>query len=323
MGDFMIRSICFNPVIDRVYFIDDFTASGKFREIVPQVFVGGKGVNIAKVIAQLSEHCVLYSFIGGYGGQLTRSKMERMGVDFRYVEMAGEMRTTINVIDRKNHRETEITERSTAVLPEQEDSLLKIVKRDISRGDIVVCSGIPMTGMKAGVYKAVSAWCREKGAKCILDTNNRYLEESLPAHYSFMKPNLAELKELHHVKTIQNNEQMTSLAAKTLDMGIENLLISTGRSGGLFFSKKSALKITVPDKAVASTIGSGDSTVAGYCVALQRGYALNDCLKYAMACGVCNAMFPQVGYVEQKTVEQLVDQIEISPMQCGKECLSR
>lgn len=309
----MIRSICFNPVIDRMYFIDDFTASRKFKEIVPQIYIGGKGVNIAKVVTQLSEKCVLYSFIGGYGGQLVRKEMERFGVEFKYCETEGEVRTTINVMDNKNHRETEITENGAAVSSEQETDLLNTIKKEIHSGDIVICSGIPMTGMATGVYKIISSWCQEKGAKCVLDTNSRYLCESLPAKYNFMKPNLAEIEELHHVDSIQDDAGMTCIAKKTLDMGVENLLISTGRSGGLFFSKDLVLRISVPDEPVVSTIGSGDSTVAGFCVAMQRKYPLEDCLKYAMACGVCNAMFPQVGYVQKDEVERLMNQVVIRP----------
>lgn len=115
--------------------------------------------------------------------------------------------------------------------------MLGMIKEDISSGDIVICSGIPMVGMMAGVYKTISAWCQEK-------------------------------------------------------VGIKNFLISTGCNRGLFFSEDLALKISVPDEPVGSTIGSGDYTIAGFCIALQKGYSLRDCLKYAMACGVCNAMRP-------------------------------
>jgi fructose-1-phosphate kinase PfkB-like protein len=65
---------------------------------------------------------------------------------------------------------------------------------------------------------------------------------------------------------------------------------------------------------VKSTIGSGDSSVAGFCTALQRGYPMEDCLKLAMACGVCNAMFPQVGYIKKELVAELVKEIDLYPL---------
>lgn len=310
----MIRSICFNPVIDRMYFIDGFCEGHKFREIKPQICVGGKGVNIARVAALLSEPCVLYAFAGGYGKTLICEEMNRLGVVFKYCDIADETRITINIINNAQGQETEITEQGAAVSHQQEDELMRLIKDDIAPGDIVICSGIPMEGMSAGVYKTISGWCEAAGAQCVIDTNNRYLQESLPARYSLMKPNLEEMKELHQIDMIENEAVMASLARNTLDMGVENLLVSTGGNGGFFFNKKQAFRITVPQIHMVSTIGSGDSTVAGFCIGLSRGYPLTECIKLAMACGICNAMFAQVGYVKENTVKELIPQIRIDSL---------
>lgn len=310
----MIRSVCFNPVIDRVYFLDDFTVDNKYKEVLPLIYPAGKGVNIARVASLLDEKCTLYSFIGGYGGELLRKEMERLDVDFRYCEIDEETRTTINIIDRKNRRETEITEKGAFVSSQQEKNLFNMLESDIKKGDIVICSGIPMPGMKNGVFKAISEWCYKKDAKCVLDTNSHYIAESLPSHYTLMKPNLSELMELFSVNAIKDDDEIISLSKKALNYGVENLMVSTGRSGGLFFNKDVSLRITVPDEPVKSTIGSGDSTVAGFCIALNRGYDLIDCIKLAMACGVCNAMFPQIGYVEKEIVERITKKISIQDM---------
>lgn len=310
----MIRSICLNPVIDRTYFIDDFKDAKQYKEITPLICSGGKGVNIAKVVSALSEECTLYGFVGGWGGQLIRKEMESLGVTFRCLETPGETRTTINIIDGKNRRETEMIEKGEAVSPQQEEELLQILQQDILTDDIVICSGIPMTGMTKGIYKIISSWCRRKGAKCVLDTNSRYLPESLPAHYNFMKPNLSELMELYGIHEFQNDSHLVSLAKQTLNLGIENLLVSAGCSGGFFFNAAKSLRVLIPNLPAVSTVGSGDSTVAGFCVAAQRGLPIEDCLKFSMACGICNAMSPKIGYVEKETVEKLARQVLIKPL---------
>lgn len=305
----MIRSICFNPVIDRVYHIDDFETANKFKEISPLICPAGKGVNIARVASQLDEECTLYSFIGGYGGRLLRKEMERLNVDFQYCEIEDDTRTTINIIDRKNRKETEITEAGGFVNAAQEKQLLEMLESDIRQGDIVICSGIPMRGMQRGVFKLISQWCYRENAKCILDTNSHYIAQSLPAHLFLMKPNLSELCEMFSIDAIEDDGEIISLSKEVFSYGVENLMVSTGRSGGLFFNKDVSLRITVPDELINSTIGSGDSTVAGFSIALNRGCDLHDCLKFAMACGVCNAMFPQVGYVEKELVEKIMKKI--------------
>ena len=79
----MIRVICLNPVIDRMYYIDDFCAATKFYEVPPKVYVGGKGINIARVMSLMGEHCVLYGFLGGGNGRLVSEDMKGYDVEFK------------------------------------------------------------------------------------------------------------------------------------------------------------------------------------------------------------------------------------------------
>lgn len=310
----MIRSICLNPVIDRMYYIDRFEAAKQYKEIKPQIYVGGKGVNIARVASLLGERCVLYGFVGGSGGRRIKDEMAQYEVAFRAFETDGETRTTVNIIDSAGRRETEITEPSVEVSLEQEESFLAALSADLQPGDMVICSGIPMNGMRPGIYRRISALCETVKAACVLDTNNSYLRESFPGQYYFMKPNFAELQELHGGTGKATSETICALGERTRKMGVENLLVSTGRSGGIFISSQGVLSAQVPDEPVKSTIGSGDSTVAGFCVAAKQGWEVADCVRYAMACGVCNAMFSQVGYVERDRVEELFGKIRLTAL---------
>ena len=84
----MIRIICLNPVIDRVYYISDFVEAKKYYEIRPQIFVGGKGINIARVMSQMGEKCSLYAFVGGENGKLIEKEMNlwcgNEGISYRW-----------------------------------------------------------------------------------------------------------------------------------------------------------------------------------------------------------------------------------------------
>lgn len=310
----MIRAICLNPVIDRMYYIDGFAAGRQYKEQVPSRFVGGKGVNIARVAALLGEQCTLYGFVGGANGALVEEDMERHGVRFVAFHTPGETRTTINIIDRAGRRETEITEPGAPVGPAGQTAFLAALERDVEPGDMVICSGIPMRGMDQDIYRRVALLAEAKRARCVLDANSCYLKASFPGRYFFSKPNFGELCELHGVQTTQSAAAALELGQKTLAMGVENLMVSMGREGCLFLNGQLALRAEVPDEPVSSTIGSGDSTVAGFCVACQRGLDYPQAVRFAMACGVCNAQSAQVGYVERGRVEELVGRIALSPV---------
>ena len=100
----MIRAICLNPAIDRTYYIDGFEAGDKYKTIIRGSARGARGVNVAKVCGQLGEPAAIYGFVGGAAGKRVRGEMERCCRSVRLVEIEGQTRTTINVIDRRRRR---------------------------------------------------------------------------------------------------------------------------------------------------------------------------------------------------------------------------
>lgn len=307
----MIRVICLNPVIDRVYYIDDFCAATKFYEVPPKIYVGGKGINIARVMSLMGEHSVLYGFLGGGNGRLVSDDMKRYDVEFKAFQTSGETRTTINIIDNRNRKETEITEPGPEVGEYEERQFLDALEGDLREGDMVICSGIPMKGMSEDIYRKVSGICVMHGSKCILDATGVYLEKSFPGRYYFSKPNFSELSELFSITEEENVENIIKSGKRMLEMGVENLLISTGESGGIFLNGKGIFRAVIPKEEVVSTIGSGDASVAGFCIGVKRGYSAKDCVRLAMACGICNAKFSKVGYVEPEMVKELFGGVRI------------
>lgn len=307
----MIRVLCLNPVIDRMYYIDDFSAGSKFYEIKPHIYIGGKGINIARVMSIMGEACELYGFIGGNSGAAVVAEMQQYGVTFKATEIDGDTRTTINIVDQKNQWETEITEPGAVIDSARQQQFLAQLEGDLKVGDMVICSGIPMKGMDENIYQQVSRLCSAHQCSCVLDATGSYLKGSLPGQYFFSKPNFSELSELFSITEDISEAGMTDYGKALLDMGIENVLISTGGTGGIFLNREVSFKTIIPRTDVVSTIGSGDSCVAGFCIGIKRGMSLEECVKLAMACGISNAGFSKVGYVERGMVEQLQQEIGI------------
>ncbi len=304
----MIRAICLNPVIDRLYYIDDFRAGTQFKEIRPDIFAGGKGINIARVVAQLGEECSLYAFLGGSAGRIIESDMEKHGVALHPFRHEGETRTTVNIIDNRNRVETEITEPGVIVGKSLVDSFFAELGNDLSPDDIVVCSGIPLKGMEIDIYKEISRLCYERRARCFLDVNSVYLEAAFPARYSFFKPNINELRTLFD----DGVSPVEDLLCKVLSLGAESVMVSMGRDGCLFMGRNEHFSASVPDEEVVSTIGSGDASVAGFAVAKARGLDDREAVRLAMASGVSNAMHREVGFIDKAQVEALSNRVIIS-----------
>lgn len=316
----MLRSICLNPVLDRIYYANGFSAGKQYKEIPPKIYSGGKGVNVARVMTLLGEHCVLYMFAGGCIGDIIVEDMRKQGVELRVFSLEGETRTTINIIDRALNMETEITEPGPSIGEGQEELFLQTLRDEVRENDIVVCSGIPLPGMSRDIFRKISKICCERRAKCVLDANSVYLQESFPAEYEMVKPNYDELKTLNDSDLPLTDENLILLGRKTMAKGVGNLLVSTGAQGGVLMSRGDIYKASFPEQTdIKSTIGSGDSTVAGYCVAMQRGLPAKEALRFAMACGICNAKFSRVGYVDNDMVRELLDIICVEKLEMGEQ----
>ncbi len=311
----MIRILCLNPVIDRVYYINNFQTGRQFHGINPKCYSGGKGVNIARVLGCLGEPCVLYAFLGGTNGRRIETDMASYGVQLRAFWKEEETRSTINIIDKQGGGETEITEPGPTVSLKEERDFLKLLEDEICQGDMIICSGLPANGMSQNIYKQVSQMCEEKDASCVLDANRQYLKGAFPGKYYFSKPNFEEMAKLFGYAGEESETAIYRMGIKLLNLGVENLLVSMGAKGGLFFNQREILRIKVPKTNVISTIGSGDAAVAGFCLGAVQKREIEDCIRLAMACGICNTRYSQVGYVEREEVESLLKEIVIEKIE--------
>ena len=307
----MIRAICLNPAIDRVYMVDAFEAGKQYRDNLPQLSVGGKGINVARACALLGEETAVYGFVGGVNGRLVAKATQEAGCQNRFIEVAGETRVTINIIDNVLKKETEIIERGISVSDDDVKTLLLSLKKDIKAGDLIVCSGILIGGVPSDIYAQISRLCSQADAMCLLDTNGDHLKQSLGGGYHFLKPNRNELLGLFDAEDTRDFDEILHYAKRALKSNIQSVLVSLGRNGAIYATENVVYKMDVPAVTVNSTIGCGDSMVAGFAVGMARGLELTETLKLACACGVANAASPGICAFSTAQMEKFIQQISL------------
>ncbi|MGN0997137.1 MAG: 1-phosphofructokinase family hexose kinase [Candidatus Ventricola sp.] len=304
----MIHVLCLNPAIDKLYRIDGFTAGEDYPGQRPVTRIGGKGVNVARVLSQLGERVRLVAFVGEESMAAFRREMEPR-CDCAFLPVAGACRTTVNVIDRQKGRETVITEAGPQATPERTAALLARLDESISPGDFVCCSGSVIAGAPADIYARVSRLCAERGARCALDCNAGTLPPSLAnARYALGKPNERELCALLGAPRTQEPAALAALAHRLMPP-YDALLVSMGARGGLWAQAGRAYLARVPQVPVRSSVGSGDASLAGALLALSRGMEPPEALRMAMACGAANAVLGEVGSVRPEEVQGLMARI--------------
>ena len=307
----MIHVLCPNPAIDKLYAIDGFAAGEDYPGQRPQVRFGGKGVNVARVLSQLGAQVHLYAFVGEESETGFRREMERRCA-CTFVPVAGACRTTVNIIDRENGRETVITEAGPQVTDGHVRAMLDMLQANIQPGDIAACSGSIIAGAPGDLYARVSRLAAGKGARCALDCNANTLPLSLEgAVYALGKPNERELCALLDKQRTQEPEKLAAYA-RLLMPPYGALLVSMGKEGGMLIDAQAAYLVRVPERPVVSTVGSGDATLAGALRAMELRLDAGETLRLAMACGVANAMLGEVGSVRAADVEEITKEINVS-----------
>lgn len=305
----MILTITLNPSIDRRYNINGFEKGKVFRAEDYQYTIGGKGLNVTKVIKSLSESVIATGFIGGNSGNFISSGLTNMGIEHNFININGETRSCLGIIS-DDGSQTEILERGPFISKNENIEFYNLYEILLDKADIVCASGSLPCGLALETYRDMIKIAKKKGKKFILDTSGEALRLGIEAAPTLIKPNKEELESLTGI-SIESSNQLIKAGKDLLDKGIEIVAISLGQDGSMVFHKNNIYKITVPKVKVLNPIGSGDSMIAGFAVSMNRGYDFETMLKIGAACGTANAMENETGKVDQGNMYRVMEDIVI------------
>lgn len=302
-------TITFNPSIDRRYNVNDFEKGKIFRTDNYQYTAGGKGLNVAKVIKSFNEDVMVTGFLGGNGGLFISNELKSMDIENKFIEIENETRSCLAIISN-NGSQTEILERGPSISENEMLEFYKLYEELLDRVDIVCASGSLPHGLPSDIYKDIINTAKKKGKKFILDTSGQALKLGIEAAPYLIKPNREELEALTGNK-ITYEEELIQPAKYLLNKGVEVVIVSLGHCGAMAFYNGYAYRVSIPIVEAVNPVGSGDSMIAGFAVALQKDYDFETMLKVGAACGTANAMESETGKVDQEKMNNILKQITI------------
>jgi len=306
----MITALSLSPAVDKIYFIDGFECGKLYRVRNIVKSAGGKGINVARVSSILGEKVISIGFKAGETGEWLESQLKRMGVNTCFIEVKGESRTNINIIDKVNNHETEVLEIGPVIREEDTGVFMDEFEKVLKDTSVLVCSGGLPEGIPSNFYRILIEKAKLFRVKTILDSSGEMLAEGIKAAPYMVKPNLRELG-VYAGKQLNSISDIIAACKSILNAGVEVVVTSMGAQGALLVSKEEVLHARVPEVNVVNTIGSGDSTVAGCAAGIRRGYSLDNMLRLGMACAVANTQFEEIGYISMDLVDRFINEIEI------------
>ncbi|MDU1910441.1 1-phosphofructokinase [Fusobacterium sp.] len=300
----MIYTVTLNPAIDYYIVMDKFI-EGELNSLKDgYTLAGGKGINVSKVLKNFRRENIALGFVGGFTGDYIKNSLKAYGVEGNFVELTEN--TRINIKMKTEEKESEISGKSPVITAENEKELLNSMKK-VKDGDVLVLSGSVPKTMGNEIYKDIIKGV-PAGVKVILDTRDEPFKYSLEAGVYLTKPNRNELSEIFD-KDLKTIEEIMEAGEKLRSMGSENVIVSMGKDGSMLITESGIYLGNAPIGKLVSSVGAGDSMVAGIIYGITGGYSIEDSYKYGIASGSATAF--SEGLTTLETMENLLKDIKI------------
>ena len=297
----MVYTVTFNPSIDYVVKLNDFSEGKVNRTDSEMILPGGKGINVSMVLNNLGIENTAIGFVAGFTGNEIEKTLKETGCNTRFIHIPEGM-SRINV-KIKAVKETEINGQGPNISNEYLDKLMDIIM-ELKEEDILVLAGSIPASLPSSVYMDIMIKLEGKRIKTVVDATGKLLVNVLKYKPFLIKPNNHEMEEIFNT-VIETEDELVKYGKKLLDMGAQNVLISRAAKGAILICGDGNVIYgrAVEGKAVNS-VGAGDSMVAGFICGYMEEQDFNHALKMGLAAGSASAFSD--GLATRQEVEKLL-----------------
>lgn len=299
----MILTITLNPTIDKSTVVENILPDSKLRCQVAHNEAGGGGINVSKALRKLNTPNVAMFPAGGNIGRLLQQLLEADGIDMEVIEIPGETRENFIVMESATNKQFRFNMPGEPL----DENILKHVVDHLEQQTYtyVVGSGSLPPGLPVDAYAQLARATRKNGGRFVLDTSGDALEAALPGGVFLIKPNIGELAKLSKIEWLEL-DKVEMAAKKLIDDGKAELVaVSMGKDGAMLVSARESYKVPVPQVEKKSTVGAGDSMVAGMLHMLENQKSLKEVICYGVACGTAATMNPGTQLFLPEDVEKI------------------
>lgn len=299
-----IITITFSPSIDKSATVKALVPEKKLKCNTLKSEPGGGGINIARVLKKLGTETLAIFPSGGYNGKFFNALLQKENVPSIIIETQHETRENFVIRDKSTGLQFRFNMPAGKLLEKEWKACLKAVD-SLEDIDFIIASGSLPPGVPITIFDQLAEISQKKSAKFIVDTSGPALKNMMTNHVFMLKPNLAELAYLCGKKTIAAS-QAEMAAKKILALShCEIIVVSLGAQGALLVTKNQSFAVKPPVVLVKSTVGAGDSMVAGIAHSLANGKDLKKSLCFGVACGTAATMNDGTGLCRKEDAESI------------------
>jgi 6-phosphofructokinase 2 len=279
-----LLTITFSPCIDKCVTVPNLLPEKKMHCTPPIYEPGGGGINSGRAIMKLGYNATAIYPAGGCTGLQFGRMLQQEKVPAMVIETNSELRENLHVVDTASNLQYRFVMPGVSLLPQEIEACLAAISNTPDPGIIIISGSIPQ-GVPTDIFRLIGKIAKDKKAKLILDTSGEALLHTKDCGIFLLKPNIAELCMLAGRKEI-HLDQVEMVAREVMANGYcEMMVVSIGSTGAMLVTHDKVFRAIPPVIKPKSTVGAGDSLVAGLVIALSQGKSMEDTIRYGVSCG--------------------------------------
>jgi len=300
-----ILTVTLNPALDVLTTIDQVSDTHKMRCGAVIKHPGGGGVNVARVLHRMGANCVATYLAGGVTGERHHKLMSAEKVRCHVIPIADETRESFSAHELTSGNDFRFVLPGPNVSATEIETFFDYVAQHLPKQLLVISGGLA-PGMPTDFYARLAALAKQQGVRVVLDTNGPALAEALRVGVYLFKPSLRELRDLTGQALLDEASQIAA-AQQLIQQGqAEIVAVSLGAEGAMVVSADECWRARSISVDVQTTIGAGDSFVAGMVWSLSRGDTLLKAFQFGMASGAAALLTPGTSLAQASDVHRLI-----------------
>lgn len=306
----MILTVTLNPCIDKSSSTEKLKPESKLRckEVVREP--GGGGINVSKALKELDSPTAALFPAGGHNGKMLCSLLDKAGIRYYAIDTSVETREAWIILETSSNHQYRFNFPGQPVKEEHIYHLIDEIRSFAP--SFVVASGSLPVGLPDYFYGLIVKNANALGAKTIIDTSGPALQALKGKHAWLIKPNINELKTMLDVQDIPENEVDDAAQQIIADGYSEVVVVSMGDKGAWLITGTEKYFATAPKVEKKSTVGAGDSMVAGLAYALEKQYNFENALRFGVACGSAATMNSGTQLFRKEDVLSLYEKVKVT-----------
>lgn len=314
----MILTITPNPALDLTYEVDSVAVHDEHRVRRVRTAAGGKGINVARVLAQLGRPVTCAGLLGGADGHRVRELLAASdGIRQAWTKTSGATRRTVTIVDPSgvtgfNEPGPDLSTDEFITL--QEDLAVQLSALDPMVEAIAISGSLPR-GIGPEQVAALVQTCRAYERPVLVDTSGPALRAAARAGATALKPNAAE------ALAATGADSALRAAVTLIEDGAQIVICSLGGDGIIGVSRAGpvvrAWQAGIPEPLRGNPTGAGDSVVAVLTARLLvDGDPLPDVLRNAVAVAASAVTRPIAGEIDPPLAKRLLPSVAIQEIPC-------